>query len=170
MNKSRNGPVIASMTTNIVGLAVAATALTSFAAFGDEWHHHTDGVEVSVGWNQPDDDAPCDEVHVAAPVVLPAPAPAPNGRYELQNAQRWIPERYEQVTVQECHQRRHGHWGLQVTQCFPVTQRRVVPGYYQTVQEWVWVPNPPQYQQYSQYPQRGPGSGQGRIGFRIGTR
>jgi hypothetical protein len=163
VNKSRNPAVIASMKTNLIGLAVAATALTSFSAFANDWD---DGrVHVSVGVGQP----PCDDAHAAAPVVLPAPAARPGGRYELRDTQRWIPERYEQVTVQECRQPRHGNWNRHAKHCWPVTTTRLVPGYYQTVQEWVWVPHYPHHRQYSQYPSQPPPRAQARIGFRFGT-
>ena len=154
MNKSPKPTVIASMKTNLIGLAVAATALTSFAAFAD----HDD-------W-----EPGCD--HEASAVNVPAPAPRADGRYELRTTQRWVPERYEEVTVQQCRES-HGwnrHFRRQV--CYPVTQTRLVPGSYQTVQEWVWVPAwPQQQQQYSQYPAgRPPMFGQGRVGVRFGFR
>src|SRR5262245_3140358 len=43
------------------------------------------------------------------------------GRYELQNVQRWVPGRYVDVP---CHGGSTVQWQ---------------PGYYTTVQEWVWV-------------------------------
>jgi len=168
VNKSLNRPVIASMKTNLIGLAVAATALTSFAAFADDWDDDH-GVQVSVGWSQPTAPVPCD-THLAVPA---APAPRADGRYELRETQKWIPARYEQVTVQQCREKRHGGWNHhnRRERCYPVTQTRLVPGYSQTVQEWVWVPTYPAQQQYSQYPgHRPPLYGQGRVGFRVGTR
>ncbi len=152
------------MKTNLIALAVAATTLTSFAAFADDWDDDDDRegeVNLAVGWNEP----PCD--HEAAP------APRADGRYELRNSQRWVAERYEQVTVQQCVEKHHGGWKHHFTQqvCYPMTQTRLVPGYYQTVQEWVFVPAPPPPQQYSRFPsQRPPLYGQGRIGIRFGTR
>ena len=73
--------------------------------------------------------------------------------------------------MQQCYEKHshHGNWSRQ--RCYPVTQTRLVPGYYQTVQEWVFIPAPPRPQQYSQYPgTRPPMYGQGRIGIRFGTR
>ncbi len=155
------------MKTNLIGLAVSAMALTSFSAFAD--HDDDDGVEVSVGWDDPNP-APCD--HDASPVIAPQPAARADGRYELRQTQNWIPARYEQVTVQQCREHHHGGWHHEGREhCYPVTETRLIPGYYQTVQQWVWVPIYPQYQQYSQYPgHRPPMFGQGRVGFRFGTR
>ena len=76
MNKSRNRTVIASMKTNLIGLAIAAVSLTSFVAFADDWDDddgNDNGVQVSVGWNQ---NAPCDYDHEAVPVFInQAPMP-----------------------------------------------------------------------------------------------
>ena len=161
------------MKTNLIGLALAAVSLTSFAAFADDWDDddgNDNGVQVSVGWNQ---NAPCDYDHEAVPVFInQAPPPRADGRYEQRSSQRWIPARYEQVTVQQCvEHHRHGGWkqNRSETQCFPVTQTRLVPGYYQTVQEWVFVPYPPPPQQYSQYPGHRPPMF-GQVGFTFGTR
>lgn len=147
------------MKTNLIGLAVAAATLTSFAAFANDDCDSPNGVAVSVGWNQ----------HEAAPV---APAHRPDGRYELRNSQQWIPDRYEQVTVQRCEEKRHGwkHNRRHHQRCYPVTETRLVPGYYQTVQQWVFVAHPHR-EQVSQYPgHRPPMYGQGRVGIRFGTR
>ena len=163
MNKSRNPLVIASMKTNLIGVAVAAVALTSFSAFAD--HDDDRGVAVSVGWNQPAAQPPCDDdVHAVSPVFhQSAPAPTPEGRYELRNTQQWIPDRYEQVTVQQCTEGRRGHgrWNhhFVAQRCYPVTQSRLIPGYYQPVQEWVFVPYPHHQHQ-----------GQARVGIRFGIR
>ncbi|MFZ5471612.1 MAG: hypothetical protein ACOZIN_19475, partial [Myxococcota bacterium] len=77
--------------------------------------------------------------HVASPV--PPGQPTQYGRYELQTNQKWVPGRYEQVWVprvcRKGHHRRPHHggrcWGGHYEQ-----QWR--EGYFQTVQEWVWVP------------------------------
>lgn len=157
------------MKTNLLGLAVAAATLTSFAAFADDWDDD-DGVSVSIGWAHPShaDDMPCTcGTHEAAPVEA-----QDNGRYELRDTQKWIPARYEQVVVQQCVEKRHhghrNHWKSQ--RCFPVTQTRTVPGYYENVQEWVWVPTYPQHPQYSTVPSHNPPRAQARVGFRFGVR
>lgn len=59
------------------------------------------------------------------------------GRYELQTVQVWSPGRYEQVWVPEqCHYRprrgKHCEGGYY--------QQQWVPGRYETVEKWVWVP------------------------------
>lgn len=153
MNKSPTRPVIASMKTNLIAAAVAAATLTSFAAFADDCDHD-DGFHSTVAFT----------THAAMPVSPAGHA----GRYELRDTQQFVPAHYEQVTVQQCRESRHG-WRRN-TRCFPVTESRYVPGAYQTVQEWVWVPSY-RPQQYSQYPgHRPPMGGQARIGFRFGTR
>ncbi|SEU37537.1 hypothetical protein [Stigmatella erecta] len=60
------------------------------------------------------------------------------GRYELQTVQVWSQGRYEQVWVPEqCHSRprrgvKHCEGGYY--------QQQWVPGRYETVEKWVWVP------------------------------
>jgi hypothetical protein len=63
-----------------------------------------------------------------------------NGRYELQMVKKWVAGRYDQVWVaQDCSDRsrryimkcQEGHY-----------EQRWVPGRYEKVQEWVWVPAP----------------------------
>lgn len=63
-----------------------------------------------------------------------------SGRYELQMVTKWVAGRYEQVWVAEdCSDRsrryimkcQEGHY-----------EQRWVPGHYEKVQEWVWVPAP----------------------------
>jgi hypothetical protein len=79
----------------------------------------------------------------------PAPPPPPaqpprsdrprhSGRYELQTVQRFVPGHYEQVWVErECRYRPRRN----VTKCEGgYYEERWVEGYYQQVQEWVWVP------------------------------
>lgn len=73
--------------------------------------------------------------------------PAPRnqqGRYELKRVQQFIPGRYEQVWVkQECRFIRRGD-----TCPAGYYDQKWVPGHYETVEQWVWVPAQ----------QRGPGS------------
>ncbi len=149
MNKSRTAPVIASMKTNLIAVAVAAVSLTSFAAFADDCdqpgnhgnHHHA---------------------------VRPSAPAGQHGRYELRNTQKYVQGHYENVTVQECREKRHG-W-RRGTVCRPVTTSQWIPGGFQTVQEWVWVPSH-RPQQYSQYPGQRPPmySGPG-VGFHVSIR
>src|SRR5689334_8771022 len=132
------------MKTNLIRVAVAAIALTSFASFADDWN----------------DAVPCDTDEATR---VRAPEPRTNGHYEWVDTNKWIPPHYEQVTVQQCRPRHHGGWNRFNQHCYPVTESRLVPGHYQTVQEWVWVPMFPQHQQYSQYPgHRPPMNGSGR--------
>jgi hypothetical protein len=127
------------MKTNLIGLAVVAAAVTSFSAFAQAPCDHE---ATGVNYNQAD------------------------GRYEMQSTQQWIPASYQQVAVERCHEgRRHG-WGNR-RECRTEYENRLVPGHYQTVQQWVWVPRYNQH--YSQYPsQRPPMYSQGRVGFSIG--
>ncbi|PTL83081.1 hypothetical protein [Vitiosangium sp. GDMCC 1.1324] len=79
----------------------------------------------------------------------PAPTPPParpsrgrgqDGRYEFQTVQKWVPGHYEQVWVeQNCRYKPRRH----ETRCSGgYYDQRWVEGYYQPVQEWVWVPAP----------------------------
>jgi len=70
----------------------------------------------------------------APPVIQPRGG----GRYELRPVQRWVEGRNEQVWIPEqCVSRHHGHR----VKCYPgYYENRWVPGYNQTVEEWVWVP------------------------------
>jgi hypothetical protein len=79
------------------------------------------------------------------PAPTPPPAQPPRsqwprqqGRYELQTVQRWVEGRYEQVWVEQtCKYKPRRNR----TKCEGgYYEQRWVPGYYQTVQEWVWVP------------------------------
>jgi hypothetical protein len=79
------------------------------------------------------------------PAPTPPPAQPPrsewprqSGRYELQTVNKWVPGRYEQVWVeQSCKYKPRRN----VTKCHGgYYDQRWVDGYYQTVQEWVWVP------------------------------
>lgn len=69
---------------------------------------------------------------------------ARRGRYEQRVVQRWVEGRYEQVWVPEqCFQgeRQRGWWRQAGTYCVPAHyDQRWVPGHYQQVTQWVWVP------------------------------
>jgi hypothetical protein len=80
------------------------------------------------------------------------------GRYELQNVQRWVDGQYQQYwveprcrTVTRDRDHRHGHgrrWGRERTKTVCTEgyyATRFVPGHYETVQEWVWVPYSPRF-------------------------
>ena len=67
------------------------------------------------------------------------PAPqSQQGRYELKYVQQWVPGNYQQVWVPEsCRYR--PRWGTQ--QCTPGHyDQQWVDGHYESVQQWVWVP------------------------------
>lgn len=79
------------------------------------------------------------------PAPTPPPAQPPrshwprqSGRYELQTVSKWVPGHYEQVWVEQtCKYKPRRH----VTKCRGgYYDQRWVEGYYQSVQEWVWVP------------------------------
>ncbi len=67
------------------------------------------------------------------------------GRWELQTFNRWVEGRYDQVWVPEQCQTannpgRWGRWGGRVF-CQPAHyESRWIPGRYEQVQQWVWVP------------------------------
>lgn len=143
------------MKTNLMGLVAAVATLTSVAAFADDCNH-------------PSNHHPSNYHSAEVPAAMPVAPVGQPGRYELRTVQKYVQGRYETVTVQECRERRHG-WRRH-TVCHPVTQSQWVPGGYQTVQEWVWIPAP-SHQQYSQYPgQRPPMYSQGRVGFHVSIR
>ncbi len=67
--------------------------------------------------------------------------PAPQGqqgRYELKSVQQWVPGRYEQVWVPQDYNCRP-RWGS--PNCTGgYYNQQWVEGHYETVQQWVWVP------------------------------
>ncbi len=140
------------MKTNLIALAFASVSLTSFAAFAQAPCHGHDGTPEFSNQDEPS---------------------RADGRYELQDTQQWVPSRYEQVTVQQCREARHGRWNRHWnnTVCFPVTESRLVPGHYESVQEWVFV-SYPQREQYSSIPSQRPppAYNQGRSGNGYGHR
>jgi hypothetical protein len=74
----------------------------------------------------------------------PPPIPQNRGRYELRTVDRWVEGYYVSEWVPEqCIQvRRHGPRHKRV-RCEPgYDSQRWVPGHYQQVEEWVWVPAP----------------------------
>lgn len=70
----------------------------------------------------------------------PRPAPPANqqGRYELKLVKKWIPARYEQAWIpQECKYKPRRNQ----TKCVGgYYEQKLVPGHYEQVEEWVWVP------------------------------
>lgn len=77
-----------------------------------------------------------------APRPLPQPPrsswPRQEGRYELETVRKWVPGHYERVWVErDCRYKpRRGE-----TKCKGgYYDERWVEGYYQSTQEWVWVP------------------------------
>ncbi|MDC0714824.1 hypothetical protein POL68_40625 [Stigmatella sp. ncwal1] len=95
--------------------------------------------------------APQASQHAASPAAQPQslrshrPQPTPpvnaqQGRYELKSVKKWVPGHTEKVWVQrECKPLRSRR-GERCEGGF--YQQRQVPGHYETVQEWVWVPAP----------------------------
>lgn len=69
----------------------------------------------------------------------PRPPPSGEGRYELRTVQHWVEGHYEQVWVPErCRYKRNGQ--MKCRSGF--YEERYVPGRYESVQQWVWVPAP----------------------------
>ncbi|SET57510.1 hypothetical protein [Stigmatella erecta] len=94
--------------------------------------------------------APQASQHAASPATQsqhlrgrrPQPAPPANaqGRYELKSVKQWVPGYTEKVWVQrECRHSQHRR-GERCEGGY--YQQRQVPGHYETVEEWVWVPAP----------------------------
>lgn len=140
--------------TGIFSLALGALLLGSNAQ-ADDTQNFSAGVEIQVegfrgGYDQNhryDDDEYNRQYghgqgHVHGSQCNHGPQPTPprnrHGRYELQQVQKFVPGRYEQVWVpQECRYKpRRG-----VTKCRGgFYEQRWVPGHYETVEQWVWVP------------------------------
>jgi hypothetical protein len=70
----------------------------------------------------------------------PAPPAHQQGRYELQSVKTWVPGYTEKVWVRRECQPLPRHRGERCEGGY--YQQRQVPGHYETVQEWVWVPAP----------------------------
>lgn len=86
-------------------------------------------------------------VHVHGPGCHhgPAPAPRPDGRYELRTTQRWVSGYQDRVWVPEvCRTKEKRH--MRKTVCRGgYYETRYVEGHYEPVEEWVWVANPPRH-------------------------
>ena len=122
-------------------LALSALFLAPVAARADDWGRH--------------DASPVGQPSQGAQHILPGggyrPAPPPPahpprsnrphqaGRYELQTVRKFVPGHYERVWVeQNCKYRPRRN----VTKCEGGHyEQRWVEGYYQSLQEWVWVPS-----------------------------
>lgn len=125
-------------------LALSALLLAPAAAKADDlrWGGRHDASPVG------GDFRPGQHIHTGGcyhPAPTPPPArpsrgPREDGRYELQTVQKWVPGHYEQVWVEQtCRYKPHRH----ETRCRGgYYDQRWVEGYYQPVQEWVWVPAP----------------------------
>lgn len=129
------------MNRTLIGLAVVAVALGATVAradWDDDFEHGARAIEPN-------------HVHRGChrPVAPPPQYTQQQGRYELQNVQRWVPGTSQQVWVPgEC--RMHRRW----QRCSPGYYRTVwTQGHYETTQEWVWVAygTSYQYQQQQQY-------------------
>jgi hypothetical protein len=98
-------------------------------------------------------------VHVHGPGChhAPAPAPRPNGRYELRTTQRWVQGYEERVWVPEvCHTKEKRHSRKTVCRGGYYDTRHVA-GYYEPVEEWVWVPvmyREHEHHEHREYPER----------------
>ena len=98
-------------------------------------------------------------VHGAGCHHAPAPAPRPDGRYELRTTQRWVAGYQQRVWVPEVCETQHKHHGRghgrghHRTVCSGgYYETRFVDGYYEPVEEWVWVANPPRYEHHRSGP------------------
>lgn len=115
-------------------LALSALFLVPVAAKADNFRHEASPV------GPPRYESHQRGYRPAPPPPMPVrPRGAPShGRYELQTVQREVPGYYENVWVERmCTTTRRGR----VIDCVPGhNERRWVPGYLQSVQEWVWVP------------------------------
>jgi hypothetical protein len=93
-------------------------------------------------------------VHVHGPSChhAPAPAPRPDGRYELRTTQRWVSGYQDRVWVPEvCHTKEKRH--SRKTVCRGgYYDTRYVEGHYEPVEEWVWVANPPRHEHHRSGP------------------
>ncbi len=66
-----------------------------------------------------------------------------HGRYERRMVSRWVQGRYESVWVPETCEARGSHHRYHYRPKFCVAahyEQRWVPGHYEQVQDWVWVP------------------------------
>jgi hypothetical protein len=135
----------------LTSAALAVAVLAPAVALADGPHI---GVTVSV---------PPVQMHVHSSSCHHDDAPPPpvqrTGRYELQTSSQWVPGRYEQVVIPgQCftkHKRHHTK-----TVCSQDRyENRWVEGYYQQVEQWVWVDTGPQWRPE---PQRQPQYGFGR--------
>ncbi len=79
-------------------------------------------------------------VHVHGKDCRHDSAPEPQGRYETRTVSRWVEGHYEKVWVPEvCREKHRRH--SRVTKCTGgYYEQQWVEGYYQQVQEQVWVP------------------------------
>jgi hypothetical protein len=135
--------------TGIFSLAVGSLLLGS-AARADDTQHLASAPEVQTqtlragseqgsAWNQ--QSAPTQQYaynHNGSSRRSPQPQAPRNsqGRYELKRVQQFIPGHYEQAWVkQECRFIRSGD-----TCPAGYYEQRWVPGHYETVEQWVWVP------------------------------
>lgn len=79
-------------------------------------------------------------VHGAGCHHEPEPVSRPGGRYELRTVQNWVPGHHERVWVPEqCHTKYKKH-GRRTVCRDGYYDERWVEGYYQDVEQWVWVP------------------------------
>lgn len=86
------------------------------------------------------------------PVAPPPQYTQQQGRYELQNVQRWVPGQQQQVWVPGQCFGHHRRW-KRCTNGYYRTEW--TPGSYVTVQEWVWVPYANNYQYGASYRYQG---------------
>jgi hypothetical protein len=113
-------------------------------SFHGQQAHGADGWSTSEQWNDHNTRDSAFEVHVHTGGCnhgpQPQPPPRQRGRYELQTVQRWVDGYHHQVWVPEqCHYKPH----RRVKVCRGgYYEQQWVPGRYETVQEWVWVPGP----------------------------
>ncbi len=116
--------------TGILSLSLGALLLgsTALAADTQAMHHASSPVAQDFRGPSRDNDR----------YRRPQPPSKSHGRYELKRVKKWVPGQYQQVWVaNDCSNSSHRY----IRQCEGGSyQRRWVPGHYEMVEEWVWVP------------------------------
>jgi hypothetical protein len=132
----------------ILSLLIGTVLFSAGAASADERRYDRDGDD------RRDERPSLISVHVHGPGChhAPAPAPRPNGRYELRTTQRWVQGYEERVWVPEtCRTKEKRHSRRTVCRGGYYDTRQVA-GYYEPVEEWVWVANPPRHERHGSGP------------------
>jgi len=116
---------------SLLALAASAALIAPAVAFAD--HDDNDGRE---RWSEHRHTSACHH----APMPAPPPGSVRSGRYEIRTVQNWVGGRWVRDWVpQSCVQRRHGK--VKCRDGYYVD--RWLPGHYEQVEKWVWVPYAP---------------------------